>query len=221
MGPLNAPPSKIRILIVDDQRLFRQSIRLLLERDPAFEVVGEAADGEEAIILAGETNPDLVLLDVGLPGPTGPTAARMIHERVPSAKILMLSVHNDDERIRQSLAAGATGYIFKGADYREFITILKEVTLGHSVSSPFLVTQGHEGVDAIGALTAREQEILKYLCQGMSNKEIAQTMSLSPETIKSRLQRIYSKLNINSRGEAMRLYYSASARISKSPPPPS
>lgn len=202
----------IRILIVDDQRLFRQSLRLLFERDPELAVVGEAADGQEAILLAARMTPDVILLDVGLPDLPGPNAARIIRERAPAAKIIMLSMHNEDEKIRQSLGAGAVGYVFKGADYHELVNIIKSIEAGSAVNSPFLVTPAHDGSTELAALTAREREIVKYVSQAMSNKEIAQTMGLSPETIKSRLQRIYAKLNIKSRTEAMRLYYSAFGR---------
>jgi len=198
----------IRILLVDDQRLFRQSLKLLLEQDPQLSVVGEAADGQEAVVHATELKPDIILLDVELPGLSGPNAARLIHERVPQAKILMLSVHDEDERIRQSLSSGAVGYVIKDADHREFVRIIKQVMEGEPIESPFLISTARPPVASpLTDLTAREREILTRLSDAMSNKEIAQAMNLSPETVKSHLQRIYGKLGVGSRAEAIRLFF--------------
>jgi DNA-binding NarL/FixJ family response regulator len=203
------PSDPIRILLVDDQRLFRQSLKLLLQQDPQIQVVGEAQDGQEAVVLATEMRPDLVLLDVELPSLPGPKAARLIHERLPGVKILMLSVHDEDQRIRECLSAGASGYILKDADHREFLRIIKKTMEGQSIISPFLVTPEHKEPSPMATLTAREREILKLLSEAMSNKEIAQVMGLSPETVKSHLQRIYAKLGVSTRAEAMRLFYAS------------
>ncbi len=201
------PKSPIRVLLVDDQRLFRQSLKLLLEQDTEIQVVGEAADGQEAVVLATEMNPDIILLDVELPGLLGPKAARLIHERLPDAKILMLSVHDEDERIQESLSAGAVGYILKDADHREFLRIIKKTIEGQAITSPFLVTPTPQATAPLAALTAREHEILTHLSGAMSNKEIAEKIGLSPLTVKSHLQRIYEKLGVRTRAEAMRLFY--------------
>ncbi|MBI3621149.1 MAG: response regulator transcription factor [Nitrospirae bacterium] len=202
----------IRILLVDDQRLFRQSLRHLLEEDPEIEVVGDAGDGQEAVVLATELTPDIVLLDVELPGLSGPNAARLIHERLPKIKILMLSVHDEDERIRESLSGGAIGYIIKDADHREFLRIIKRTMEEMPITSPFLVTTLPQAAAPLPNLTAREREILAHLSEAMSNKEIAQAMNLSPETVKSHLQRIYTKLGVGSRSEAIRLFFQQSAK---------
>jgi len=202
----------IRILLVDDQRLFRQSLRHLLEEDPEIEVVGDAGDGQEAVVLATELTPDIVLLDVELPGLSGPNAARLIHERLPKIKILMLSVHDEDERIRESLSGGAIGYIIKDADHREFLRIIKRTMEEMPITSPFLVTTRPPAAAPLPNLTAREREILAHLSEAMSNKEIAQAMNLSPETVKSHLQRIYTKLGVGSRSEAIRLFFQQGAK---------
>jgi DNA-binding NarL/FixJ family response regulator len=207
VDPSRKPNSPIRILLVDDQRLFRQSLKLLLEQDPEIQVVGEASDGQEAVVLATESNPDIILLDVELPSLLGPKAARLIHERLPDVKILMLSVHDEDDRIQESLSAGAVGYILKDADHREFLRIIKKTMEGQSITSPFLVTPTPQGPIPLTTLTAREHEILTHLSGAMSNKEIAEKMGLSPLTIKSHLQRIYEKLGVRTRAEAMRLFY--------------
>jgi DNA-binding NarL/FixJ family response regulator len=207
MNPTDNPQGAIQILLVDDQRLFRQSLKLLLEHDPDIQVVGESQDGQEAVVLATELRPDIVLLDVELPGLPGPKAARLIHERMPDMKILMLSVHDDDSRIRESLSAGASGYILKDADHREFIRIIKKTTAGEEISSPFLVSPDLHGPSPLTTLTAREREILTHLSGAMGNKEIASKVGLSPLTVKSHLQRIYAKLGVRTRAEALRLFY--------------
>jgi len=200
-------PSKIRILLVDDQRLFRQSLKHLLEQDRQIQVVGEAADGQEAVVLATELKPDMILLDVELPGLSGPKAARLIHERLPQSKILMLSVHEEDERIQESLSGGAVGYIIKDADHRELLHIIKRTMVGEAVSSPYLVIPDEQALSPLSTLTTRERQIIALLSKALSNKEIAQAMNLSPETVKSHLQRIYTKLGVGSRTEALRLFF--------------
>jgi DNA-binding NarL/FixJ family response regulator len=210
--PLRSGKHPIRILLVDDQRLFRQSLRHLLEEDPEIEVVGDAADGQEAVVLATELIPDMILLDVELPGLSGPNAARLIHERLPQIKILMLSVHEEDDRIRESLSGGAIGYIIKDADHREFLRIIKRTMEEMPITSPFLVTTRPPTSPLIPSLTPREREILTHLSEAMSNKEIAHAMHLSPETVKSHLQRIYTKLGVGSRSEAIRLFFRQGAK---------
>lgn len=207
MSEFTETEATIRILIVDDQRLFRQSLQLLLEQDPEIVVVGETGDGQEGVVLATEMNPDMVLLDVGLPGLPGPQVAQLIHERASQIKILMLSVHDDDERIRESLAAGAVGYILKDADYREFLRIIKKIIRNEPITSPFLMSPTPEKQSLILSLTAKERNVLRLLSEAKSNKEIARELGLSPETIKSHLQKIYVKLNVSSRTEAMRFFF--------------
>ena len=197
----------IRILLVDDQRLFRQSLKHLLEQDPQINVVGEAADGQEAVILATELQPQMILLDVELPGLSGPKAARLIHERLPTSKILMLSVHDEDARIQESLSSGAVGYILKDADHREFLRIIKTTMDEQPISSPFLVSAGHKVHSPLSTLTPRERDIVQLLSKAMSNKEMAHALALSPETIKSHLQRIYAKLGVRNRAEAIRFVF--------------
>lgn len=197
----------IRILIIDDQRLFRQSLKLLLEQDPEIIVVGETGDGQEGVVLATEMNPDMVLLDVGLPGLSGPQVAQLIHERAPHIKILMLSVHDENERIRESLAAGALGYILKDADYREFLRIIKKIMRNEPITSPFLMSPTSEKQSLMQNLTPKERDVLRLLSEAKSNKEIAQELGLSPETIKSHLQKVYAKLNVSNRAEAIRFFY--------------
>lgn len=212
----------IKILIADDQRLFRQSLRYLLEQEDEIKVVGEAANGRDAFSLIDEIHPDIILMDVDMPKLDGINATRLILDRAPSIKILMLSVHDDDERIISAIRNGAVGYILKDADHKEFIRIIKGTYKGEDVISPFLansipkvmsaieVAIPHVKADGAAAkiaqLTERERETLDLLSEGNSNKEMADKMCLSLETIKSHLQTIYKKLGVKSRTEAAILF---------------
>ncbi len=128
----------IKILIVDDLRLFRQGIRGLLKQEKDFEVVGEAADGQDAFTMVQETKPDIILMDVAMPKLNGIHATRMILERHPSVKILMLSLHNEDEKVIAAIRSGATGYVLKDADHKEFVRIIRSTFAGEGITSPFL-----------------------------------------------------------------------------------
>ena len=214
----------IRILIADDQRLFRQSLKYLIEQEKEIKVVGEAANGQDACTLAQELNPDIVLMDVDMPKLDGIDAARLILERKPKTKILMLSVHDDDERIISAMRNGALGYILKDADHREFVHIIKNTHKGEDIISPFLanrtpkimarINRTHEEkmnnkfnhASKISDLTDREIQIVKLLANGKSNKEIADSMFVAIETVKSHLQTIYKKLEVKGRTEAA-VYY--------------
>lgn len=209
-------------MIADDQRLFRQSLKYLLEQEGDIKVVGEAADGQDACITALEIHPDIILMDVDMPKLDGINATRLIKEKEPQIKVLMLSVHDEDERIIAAIRNGAIGYILKDADHREFLRIIRGIFKGEDVISPFLANripkvlsqiedtiQRYEKEDVssrVSLLTEREKETLKLLSEGKSNKEIADMMCVSMETIKSHLQTIYKKLGVKSRTEAAILF---------------
>lgn len=213
----------IKILIADDQRLFRQGLRSLLEQEEDLVVVGEAADGQDAFTMAQKTNPDIILMDVEMPKLDGINATEMILERNPDIRVLMLSVHNEDERVVAALRAGASGYILKDADHMEFIRIIRSTYAGKKTTSPFLanlmsplppLSQGvpqtdedmEKKMDEKFSLTEREKEMLRLLLKGKSNKEISALTYVSTETVKSHLQNIYKKLNVRSRLEAVTLF---------------
>ena len=209
----------IKILIADDQRLFRQGLRSLLEQEKDFEVVGEAADGQDAFTLVQEANPDIVLMDVEMPKLDGIHATRLIVERYPQIKILMLSVHNEDERVVSAIRSGASGYILKDADHKEFVKIIRSTFAGKRITSPFLanltprilykihepsrlVEEMDEEIKKKFSLTGREKELLVLLLKGKSNKEISDLLYVSTETVKTHLQNIYRKLGVKNRMEA-------------------
>lgn len=213
----------IKILIVDDQRLFRQGLRSLLEQEDDMEVVGEAADGQEAFTLVQETNPDVILMDVEMPKLDGIQASRTILERYPNTHILMLSVHNEDERVISAIRSGAEGYILKDADHKEFVRIIRSTFTGESIASPFLANltprillklrdpskmdaEIENKIEERFSLTTREKEILGMLLKGKSNKEISDLLFVSTETVKTHLQNIYRKLGVRSRMEVLALF---------------
>ena len=208
----------ITILIADDQRLFRQSLRLLLERERGLVVVGEAMDGRQAFDLAVEHKPHIVLMDVDMPRLDGITATRLIRSCVPESNVLMLSVHDDDARIVAAVQAGACGYILKDADHQEFLRIIRATFRGEPVRSSFMPDgfakkavalankQDESGLGGLFLLTDREREILACAAAGRSNKEIADQLCVSLDTVKTHLHHIYQKLKVSGRVEAVLTY---------------
>jgi len=207
----------IKLLIAEAQRLFRQSLRLLLERERDFTVVAEAADGREAFDLAMEHKPDIVLMDVDMPNLDEVAVTKLIRGRLPHTKVLMLAVYDEDMRIVAAMQAGASGYILKDADYAEFLRIIRATYRGERVPSPFTpdpfarraVTVVQAGADEkaiLASLTDREREILACAADGRSNKEIADQLCVSIDTVKTHLHHIYRKLSVNGRIEAVLAY---------------
>lgn len=211
----------IRLVIAEDQRLFRQSLRLLLDREPDLNVVGEAADGAEAFNLATNLRPDVILMDVDMPKLDGVTATKLIRGCAPDIKVLMLSVHDDDARIVAAVQAGACGYILKDADHEEFLRIIRGTHRGEQVTSPFLadrlarrafssLKQGSDqSVGRLATLTDREREILACAVAGRGNREIADQLCVSLDTVKTHLHHIYHKLGVTGRVEAVLAYLHA------------
>jgi DNA-binding NarL/FixJ family response regulator len=207
----------IKLLIADDERLFRQSLKILLESGSNIKVVSEASDGQQAVLSARETTPDIALLDVDMPKMDGIKAAKLIGTISPLTKILMLSVHHEEDKVRSALRAGAIGYILKDTDRDEFIDILKQIHAGKSPSSPYLANLALEGVNAAGApsqndcaaemserfgLTDSEVRILRLIAEGLSNDEVSQVTRLARETIKGHLKALFRKLDVKNRTEA-------------------
>ncbi len=179
----------IKLLIADDERLFRQSLKILLESGTDIRVVADAANGQEAVTGARETGPDLALLDVDMPKMDGIKAARLIGAVSPRTKILMLSVHHEDDKIRAAIRAGAMGYILKDTDRSDFINIIRQAHAGKTSSSPYL------------AHLALEQTS-RLVSEGLSNEEISEITRLARETIKGHLKSLFRKLDVKNRTEA-------------------
>ena len=210
----------IRLIVADDQRLFRQSLRIALERESDLKVIGEAGDGQEAYELAKAARPDVVLMDVEMPKLDGIAATRVLTKALVGIKVLILSSYSDDDRVLHGVQAGAAGYIVKDATPEEFVKIIRATHEGVEITSPYLanlhpvVLARLRGKQAVSPalpsanfsalnLTQREQDIVDLLVQGKSNKEMADQLCLSGDTIKAHLQHVFRKVGVSSRLEAV------------------
>jgi DNA-binding NarL/FixJ family response regulator len=192
---------KISVLLVDDHALVRKGFRRMLEDDPAIAVVGESSDGTEAVRLALELRPKVVVMDCALPGISGIEAARQIREKFPEALILMLSMHSEDTLVRQALEAGTRGYILKNAMDLDLVSAIKRVAEGKMVLDPQLAkSDGLKGERETG-LTVRELEVLQHIVAGQSNKEIAAELKLSVNTVAVHRANIMDALGIHKTAE--------------------
>lgn len=205
--------TKIKIIIADDHPLIRQGIRTLLEREPDFDIVAEASDGEEAVKLTSEYEPDVILMDVGMPKLSGLDATRIIKAEHPGISVLVLTIHDDERYIIGFLKAGASGYLLKTAYGEELVhsiralragTLVMHPTVGERLLSCFDSQQLNKvKLDGVEQLTVREVEVLKLAARGMGNNEIARELKIGVRTIKGYLVNIYAKLGVNSRTEAV------------------
>jgi two-component system response regulator NreC len=198
----------VRILLADDHTVMRAGLRLLLERHDNFEVVGEAADGREAVELAAEQKPDVVVMDVAMPHLNGVEAARQILSRNPDTAIVMLSMHSDESYVLRSLKAGARGYLLKDSAEADLIAAIQAIVEGRSFFSPGVRAllkedyiyrlQKFGADDTYELLTAREREVLQLVAEGRSNKEVASLLGLSLYTVETHRTHILQKLNLHS-----------------------
>lgn len=201
---------RIRVLIADDHALVREGTREILEREEDLEVVGEAADGKEAVALAGRLAPDVAVLDIGMPGMNGIEATRRIKSEHPEIGVLVLTVHDDDPYVYAILEAGAAGYLLKDIRGAQLVDAVRSVRAGEGVLHPAIARKvlgrfrgsGPSG-EAFQPLTDRELEVLRLAARGMSNKEIAARLDLSARTVQVHLGRIFRKLRVASRTEAV------------------
>jgi len=202
---------KLTILIADDHPLVREALHQSLEGEEDMKVVAEASDGEEAVKLASELKPNVVVMDIVMPKLNGIEATRKIKEINPDTAILILTAYDDDEYVLGLLDAGAAGYLLKSARGRDLVGAIRTIRAGESVLHPKIIakllkraTMAPVGEHkASELLTERESEILKLVTSGMSNKEIAEKLFLSQRTIKAHLTNIFNKLNVASRSEAI------------------
>lgn len=203
----------VRILLVDDHNLFRSGVKALLQRQTGFEVVGEAADGLEGIKRAKQLAPDLILLDLHMPGITGLEALKILAEELPRVPVLMLTVSEHAEDLVEALQSGARGYLLKNIDAEYLIDAVRRAVKGEAVVSPQLtgklvagLRNGARESQAAAPekvrLSPREREILVLLARGASNKEMARELELAESTVKIHIQNILRKLGLNSRVQA-------------------
>lgn len=203
---------KLRVLLVDDHKLFRSGIRALLARQADIEVVGEAADGLDGVKQARQLMPDIVLLDLHMPGVGGREAVRTLREELPLTKVLMLTVSEDAEDLLETLRAGAAGYLLKNIDAEYFVHALRSAAAEDCVISPEMTGKLVRGLQAAAGgpgqrgdkdrISPREREVLVLLARGASNKELARALDLAESTVKIHVQSILRKLNLNSRVQA-------------------
>jgi DNA-binding NarL/FixJ family response regulator len=194
-------PKKITVLLVDDHSLVRRGFRRMLEDEPDMEVVGEAGAGEEAVKLARELNPMVVVMDCALPGMNGLDATRQILEHSPQIAVLMLSMHTENTWVRQAIEAGAKGYVLKNAMDLELGPAVRKVAAGETVFDPRVEPQSPLKGERTGGLTQRELEVLQMIVDGKSNKEIATALDLSANTVAVHRANIMNALGIHKTAE--------------------
>ena len=201
-------PNKIRILLADDHPLFREGVAHSLSVDPDFEVIAQAGSGEEAVELAHQLHPDIVLLDVSMAGMGGIEAAGKIAATSPVVRIMMLTVSENRENLMAALKAGAHGYVLKGVSAGELRAITRRVAGGEAYVTPALAADmltefsNPHPIDSFSELTARETTILQLLSQGLTNREIGERLYLAEKTVKHYMTSILQKLHVRSRTEA-------------------
>jgi DNA-binding NarL/FixJ family response regulator len=207
----------IRVLLADDHDLFREGLAGIIASQPDMQVVGEASDGLEAIVKAGELKPDLVLMDIQMPGCDGLEATRSIKRDLPETTIVVLTVRDEDEKVFEALKNGAQGYLLKNIRSREMLEMLRGAMRGEAAISPALAGRMLEEFRRLSRLvpaepdeelillTPREQEVLGLVATRASDKEIAETLCISLNTAKTHMRNILSKLQVNSRREAAHL----------------
>jgi DNA-binding NarL/FixJ family response regulator len=202
----------LHVLIADDHPLFRDGMRALVASTPAAELVGEATTGEEAVALAAELQPDVVVMDVQMPGGGGIEATRRISRDIPHVRVLVVTMFEDDGTVFAAMRAGARGYVLKGANYAEMLRAIKAVGNGEAIFSPGVAArlvdyfaQAHPAAppEAFPELSDREREILDLLARGLKNPEIANHLYLSPKTIRNHVSNILHKLQVADRAQAV------------------
>jgi DNA-binding NarL/FixJ family response regulator len=214
------PPSAgtgepIRVLVVDDHALFRRGLQMVLEQEEDIEVVGEAGDGAEAVERATDTVPDIVLMDVRMPKRGGIDACTAIKDAVPSAKIIMLTISDEEADLYDAIKAGASGYLLKEISIEEVAAAIRAVNEGQSLISPSMAsklltefasmikrTDDRQQVPT-PRLTDREMEVLKLVAKGLNNRDIAKQLFISENTVKNHIRNILEKLQLHSRMEAV------------------
>ncbi len=192
---------KISVLLVDDHALVRRGFRRMLEDEEDIVVKGEASDGEEAVRLAQQLQPSVIVMDCALPGISGLVATRQILEHNPKAAILMLSMHSEDTWVRQALESGARGYMLKNAVDLELVTAIRRVAAGEEVLDPQIARKATLKGERETGLTVRELEILQLIVGGLSNKEIASQLNLSANTVAVHRANIMDALGIHKTAE--------------------
>lgn len=206
----------IKLMIADDHRLFREGIKALLAVTDDIQIVGEAEDGESALKKCLELQPDVILMDINMPGLNGIRATGHILEKQPATRIIMLTMLEDDASVFHAMRAGARGYLLKGADPQEVLSVIRAVADGQALFGPAIAARlmhyfkelsAKPAVSQAGIpfpeLTEREMDVLRLIAQGLNNQEIAQKLFLSPKTVRNHITNIFSKLQVADRAQAI------------------
>ncbi len=205
---------KIRVFLVDDHLILREGIRLLLSRAPDIEIVGEVGSGEEAVAAAGQVRPDVILMDITMPGMSGLEATSQIKQTNPDIKILVLTMHESDQYFFKMLDAGVSGYFVKGGSSSELVSAIRSVwrgdvflypTMAKKLLSDYLQrVKSGQSLESYDGLTNREREIIKLIAEDNNNQEIAERLVLSPATVQTHRANIMAKLGLHSRAELVK-----------------
>jgi two-component system response regulator NreC len=206
--------SKARVLLVEDHVVVRQGLKALFADEPELEIVGEADNGREALRCVSELQPDVVLMDISMPGLNGIEATRQIHQSYPDVKVVVLSMHSSEEYVFQVLRAGASGYVLKQSDSAEVLTAIQAALAGGSFLSPPIsraVVDGYvrraeargQGED-LDLFTPREREVLQLLAEGLSNQKIAEQLSISVKTVETHRSNMMNKLGVGSKTDLVK-----------------
>ncbi|HSP73015.1 MAG TPA: response regulator transcription factor [Gaiellaceae bacterium] len=196
-------PDEISCLIVDDHEVVREGLRLSLSRAPHIRVVGEAGDGASAVELVQRRKPDVVIMDVRMPGMDGLEATKILTETVPDSKVLIFTAYSEKSLLSRGLESGAKGYILKEAPHQTLVRAIEKIAAGEGYVDPALMPAFLAGKDRDEMLTVREREILQLLADGMSNADVASRLFISQETVKSHVRHILTKLEADTRTHAV------------------
>jgi DNA-binding NarL/FixJ family response regulator len=206
--------TNIKLMIADDHKLFREGIKALLAVTDDIEIIGEAEDGNATLKKSRELEPDVILMDINMPGLNGIRATEQILEKQPQMRIIMLTMLEDDASIFHAMRAGARGYLLKGADPDEVLSVIRAVAEGQALFGPAIAARLMNYFKELSAkpaasdapfpeLTERELEILRLISQGLNNQEITQKLVLSPKTVRNHITNIFSKLQVADRAQAI------------------
>lgn len=209
--------ARIRVLLADDHTLFREGLAAIIAAQPDFEIVGEASDGLEALVKARQLAPDLILMDITMPGCDGLEATRRIKREMPATTIVILTVRDEDDKLFDAIRSGAQGYLLKSIRSHDMLDMLRRAVQGEAALTPALAGRMLEEFRRLSqcgpdlaegeavTLTPREQEVLSLAAEGKSDKEIAEALVLSLHTVKTHMRNILAKLHVSSRYEAAQL----------------
>jgi two-component system NarL family response regulator len=210
----------LRVLVVDDHALFREGIVGILSAQPDIAIVGQASDGLEALVMARDLSPDIILMDITMPGTDGIEATRSIKQEFPDVRVIMLTVREENDRLFEAIKAGADGYLLKTIRAHQLVEMLRTAQRGEAAMTPQLAARMVEEFrrlarlspssaaaesESLNPLTAREREVLSMIAEGASDREIAQRLTISLYTVKSHVRALLQKLQVASRQEAARL----------------